>query len=166
MSSFYLEAARELIERLAPSRAIALWDSRSEVYECLAVSEPNVQAAALVSGYTRWNCGADEQFQQTCSILAQKDHPQLRAIAITYLAQMFLGTKNSKVQKILVRLVCDESLSNECRNHAYRALREVEFGFQHDLVGDRMAENARALAGQSIPLVPIDWGFVNEVAVR
>jgi hypothetical protein len=160
----YLSEAADLVKGLACDQFDRLWNSREAMFQLITDPNPNVRAAAMICGYTKWRCGYDYKYQMLCRQMAKDDSGQPREVAITYLAEIFRNTQDRDIQRILAHIVCDSAETPYMRNHAYRALRDIECGFDPEVIADAIRDTILLTKGQPVAMMRIDWHLVEQLA--
>ena len=150
----------ELVRKLGGDSFDRMWQSRSATLVLLGHEQSSVRAAALICGNCRWRMSDEVEYVKACvAIACSDDNLSTRRIAITQLAECFFATHDAGIEQHLVRIVYDDGLPIVLRNHAYRALRRVAFGFEATIVEEAIAEGRSEMQGETV-CIAIDWDFI------
>ena len=162
----YLSSIGDIVRKLAGDYFDELWSSPELILPLSRHAMPGVRAGAILAGHAKWNYGSDPRFLDRCFEIATSDVDQPGEFAISALAKIFYGTRQREVERLLVKIILNLQLSSDMRKHAYYALREVEFGFEYEMVAARTFEALHVIKGGMVSLSDLNWELVEAISER
>lgn len=89
--------------------------------------DPKVRVVAIEVLFFHWGCKSDPDFRASCERLAFHDPDEMvRAVALASLGDLYCGTGDRRIGRLLASLVHDETESPKLRENAYVGLHYLQ----------------------------------------